>query len=34
MLGRIVYYVRVFPDCFHHPKEEKFLFPALRSRDP
>ena len=34
LLERIVYYVRVFPDRFHHPKEEKFLFPALGARDP
>lgn len=29
LLERILYYVRVFPDRCHHPKEEKFLFPAL-----
>lgn len=34
LLEQIVYYMRVFPDRFHHPKEEKFLFPALRARDP
>jgi len=34
LLERIVYYMRVFPDRFHHPKEEKFLFPALRTKDP
>ncbi len=34
MLERIVYYVRVFPDRMHHPKEEKFLFPALAKHDP
>ncbi len=34
MLERIVYYLRVFPDRFHHPKEEKFLFPALAAHDP
>lgn len=34
LLFSIVYYVRVFPDKFHHPKEEDFLFAALRERDP
>ncbi|NQV84466.1 MAG: hemerythrin domain-containing protein [Rhodospirillales bacterium] len=29
-----IYYIRVFPDRFHHPKEERYLFPALRARCP
>jgi branched-chain amino acid transport system ATP-binding protein len=29
-----VYYIRVFPDRCHHPKEEQYLFPALRARCP
>jgi branched-chain amino acid transport system ATP-binding protein len=33
-LFSIVYYVRVFPDKLHHPKEEKFLFPLLRRHRP
>jgi branched-chain amino acid transport system ATP-binding protein len=33
-LFSIVYYIRVFPDKLHHPKEEQFLFPALRRRRP
>ena len=27
-------YVREFPDHFHHPKEEEYLFPALAKRSP
>jgi len=34
LLFSIVYYIRVFPDKFHHPKEEDFLFKALRDRAP
>ena len=34
LLFSIVYYIRVFPDKYHHPKEEDFLFKALRERDP
>ena len=34
LLFSIVYYVRVFPDKLHHPKEETVLFPALRRRQP
>lgn len=34
LLFSIVYYIRVFPDKYHHPKEEDFLFKALRQRDP
>ncbi len=33
-LFSIVYYIRVFPDRLHHPKEEEFLFKALRRRSP
>jgi len=29
LLYQIVYYIRVFPDRIHHPKEEKYLFSAL-----
>ena len=29
-----VYYIRVFPDRCHHPKEERYLFRALRARCP
>lgn len=30
----IIDYMQNFPDRFHHPKEEDFLFKALRQRDP
>jgi hemerythrin-like domain-containing protein len=26
------YYIRVFPDRCHHPKEERYLFGAVRAR--
>ena len=32
LLYSIVYYIRVFPDKFHHPKEERHLFKAVRNR--
>lgn len=34
LLFSIVYYVRVFPDKVHHPKEEQVLFAALRRHRP
>ena len=34
LLFSIVYYIRVFPDKFHHPKEERYLFKAVRNRSP
>jgi hemerythrin-like domain-containing protein len=34
LLYSIVYYIRVFPDKFHHPKEERHLFTAVRNRSP
>lgn len=33
LLFSIVYYIRVFPEKFHHPKEEDHLFKALRIRE-
>jgi len=30
----ILRYLAEFPDRFHHPKEDDFLFPALAGRDP
>ena len=30
----ILRYLAEFPDRFHHPKEDDFLFPALADRDP
>lgn len=32
LLFSIVYYIRVFPDRHHHPKEDEFLFKRLRQR--
>ena len=34
LLYSAVYYIRVFPERQHHPKEEAFLFKALRRRRP
>jgi len=34
LLYRMLYYMRVFPNRQHHPKEEDYLFPALRRRAP
>jgi len=30
----VMRYLAEFPDRFHHPKEDDFLFPALADRDP
>ncbi len=30
----MVYYIHAFPERFHHPKEEKYLFRILRVRNP
>jgi len=32
LLFSIVYYIRVFPDRYHHPKEDEYLFKILRQR--
>jgi hemerythrin-like domain-containing protein len=32
LLFSIVYYIRVFPDRHHHPKEDEYLFKRLRQR--
>ena len=34
LLYSTLYYIRVFPDKLHHPKEEEYLFKALRRRQP
>lgn len=34
LLQAIVSYVEQFPDKLHHPKEDQYLFPALRLRYP
>ena len=28
----MLYYIREYPEQFHHPMEDRFLFAALRSR--
>jgi len=32
LLFSIVYYIRVFPDRYHHPKEDEYLFKRVRQR--
>lgn len=32
LIQSALYYVRMFPERFHHPKEEMYLFAALRKR--
>lgn len=34
LLQAIVSYIEQFPDKLHHPKEDQYLFPALRQRHP
>jgi hemerythrin-like domain-containing protein len=34
LLGAMLAYIGAFPDRFHHPKEDAYLFPLLRLRDP
>ncbi len=34
LIHAMLYYIRVFPDRQHHPKEEDYLFKALRERVP
>jgi hemerythrin-like domain-containing protein len=34
LLKAIVTYMREFPDQFHHPKEDNFLFPAVKEKAP
>ena len=34
ILDAILNYLEGFPDTYHHPKEEEFLFKALRQRRP
>lgn len=30
----MLYYIDAFPERFHHPKEDRYLFPLLRARAP
>jgi hemerythrin-like domain-containing protein len=34
LLASMLYYIQVFPERLHHPKESRFLFHALRLRHP
>jgi hemerythrin-like domain-containing protein len=34
LLGAMVYYIDAFPERFHHPKEDEYLFRLLRLRRP
>jgi hemerythrin-like domain-containing protein len=33
-LGAMIYYIDAFPERFHHPKEDQYLFRLLRARCP
>ena len=33
-LAAMIYYIDAFPERFHHPKEDEYLFPRLRMRWP
>ena len=34
LFGAMIYYIDAFPERFHHPKEDRYLFRALRFRHP
>jgi hemerythrin-like domain-containing protein len=34
VLEAMVYYIDTFPERFHHPKEDRYLFRLLRQRSP
>lgn len=34
VLGAMIYYIDAFPERFHHPKEDQYLFRLLRARHP
>lgn len=34
LMKAIIAYIEHYPDRLHHPKEDQYLFPALRARDP
>src|SRR5437773_3230562 len=34
LFGAMIYYIDAFPERFHHPKEDAYLFRALRLRHP
>ena len=33
-VGAMIYYIDAFPERFHHPKEDRYLFPLLEARSP
>src|SRR5262250_3431691 len=32
VLGAMIYYIDAFPERYHHPKEDRYLFARLRVR--
>ena len=34
LLGAMIYYIDSFPERFHHPKEDQYLYRLLRMRHP
>jgi hemerythrin-like domain-containing protein len=34
LFGAMIYYIDSFPERFHHPKEDKYLYRLLRMRHP
>jgi hemerythrin-like domain-containing protein len=34
VLSAMIYYIDAFPERFHHPKEDRYLFALLRARYP
>src|SRR5215469_18035959 len=34
VLGAMVYYIDAFPERYHHPKEDRYLFTLLRRGAP
>src|SRR5581483_12271074 len=34
VMGAMIHYIDTFPERFHHPKEDAYLFAALRRRHP
>src|SRR5262245_49441760 len=34
VLGAMIYYIDAFPERYHHPKEDRYLFARLRARCP
>jgi hemerythrin-like domain-containing protein len=34
LFGAMIYYIDAFPERFHHPKEDNYLFRVLRIRHP